>query len=184
MRTLDALAVGAVVSLLGFGCSKEAELLPQGAELGGVDVVVEEEAIVVQTGEVAPGLADKEVGILTAFVDADEIVGEVPHQVDLEVEVIPGTGHPPFTYRWDFGDATAVSTDKAPSHTYAIEGNFRASVIVSDSQGEIDQDYVDIAVSKPLPAGAMTANELRKKMPPEKIVEDIRKRREAAAAAK
>ncbi len=158
----------------------------EGAQGGAIEpeaIVIEtEEAIVVEPDPAAPATDDSQVGALTAFADADEILGEAPHAVHLDVEVIPGTGHPPFTYRWDFGDATPFSSEKAPGHTYEIPGDFRASVIVTDSKGEVDQDFVDITVTQALPPGAMTVDELRKKMPPEKILEEIRRKREADKA--
>lgn len=114
-----------------------------------------------------------EPGVLTAFADVDESIGEVPHTVKLDVDVIDGTGHPPFTYIWDFGDATEFSTDKAPSHTYKIPGSFRASVIVTDSKGEIDQDYFDISVNEALEPGAITAEQLMEMIPPSEIAPEL-----------
>ena len=107
-----------------------------------------------------------EPGALTAFADVDESVGDVPHTVKLDVDVIDGTGTPPFTYIWDFGDATEFSKEKAPTHVYKIPGSFRASVIVTDSKGEIDQDYFDISVNEVLAPGAITAEQLMEMLPP------------------
>ncbi len=102
---------------------------------------------------------------LTAFADVDESDGDVPLSVQLDVDIIPGTGTPPFTYLWDFGDATEFSTEKAPKHTYEVPGSFRASVIVTDSKGETDQDYYDITASEPMGEGAVSAQQLLEMLP-------------------
>ncbi len=101
------------------------------------------------------------IGALTVFADADESIGVFPLTVRLEVEVLPGTGLPPYRYHWDFGDGTRFSDEPNPSHTYRIPGSFRASVVVIDARGELDQDYVDLSVNEPRGSGAISARELR-----------------------
>jgi len=118
-----------------------------------------------------------EPGFLTAFADADETIGEAPMTVKLTVDVIDNTGTPPYTFIWDFGDATEFSKEQSPSHTYTIPGNFRASVIVRDSKGEVDQDYIDIAVSDPNAPEGITAEQLMQQVPLEEV---LRQAREAA----
>jgi len=119
----------------------------------------------------APG---EEPGLLTAFADADESIGDVPLTVQLNVDIIDNTGTPPFTFIWDFGDATEFSTEQAPKHVYEVPGSFRASVIVTDSKGEKDQDYVDISVNEPLPEGAITAEQLMEIIPPGTVAPELK----------
>lgn len=123
-----------------------------------------------------------EPGALTAFADVDESIGDVPHTVQLDVDVIDGTGNPPFTYIWDFGDATEFSKEKAPKHTYKIPGSFRASVIVTDSKGEIDQDYFDISVNEPVAEGDITAEQLMEMMPPGEVAPELKGKEEQIKA--
>jgi hypothetical protein len=118
-----------------------------------------------------------EPGYLTGFVDASETLGNAPLTIDLTVDVIPNTGTPPYTFTWDFGDATEFSSEQAPTHTYKIPGNFRASVIIKDSKGEIDQDYIDIAVSDPNAPQGLTGEQLMQQVPLEEV---LRQAREAA----
>lgn len=118
--------------------------------------------------------AAEEPGALTAFADVDSSVGDAPHAVQLDVDVISGTGTPPFTYIWDFGDATEFSKEKSPKHTYKIPGNFRASVIVTDSKGEIDQDYFDISVNEANEPGSVTAEQLMEMMPPGELAPELK----------
>ena len=120
-----------------------------------------------------------EPGFLTAFADADETIGAVPFTVKLTVDVIENTGTPPYTFIWDFGDATEFSTEQSPAHTYKIPGSFRASVIIRDSKGEVDQDFIDLAVSDPDAPDGLTAEQLMQQVPLEEI---MRQAREAAAA--
>jgi PKD repeat protein len=125
---------------------------------------------------------NNEPGFLTAFADADEVVGGVPHTVKLGVDVVDGTGSPPFKYRWDFGDATEFSDDKSTTHVYKIPGSFRASVIVTDSKGDTDQDYVDITVNEDFDY-AVTPDQLREAIPLEKMVEKMQKEGQNAKGA-
>lgn len=119
----------------------------------------------------------EEPGSLTGFVDADETIGNAPLTVKLTVDVIPNTGVPPYTYIWDFGDATEFSTEQSPTHVYKIPGNFRASVLIKDSKGEYDQDYIDIAVSDPSAPSGLTGEQLMQQVPLDEV---LRQAREAA----
>ncbi|MBY0277274.1 PKD domain-containing protein [Candidatus Binatia bacterium] len=116
-------------------------------------------------------------GSLTAFVDADETIGNAPLTVKLTVDVIPNTGVAPYTFKWDFGDSTEFSNEQSPTHVYKIPGNYRASVIIQDSKGEYDQDYVDIAVSDPNAPVGLSGEQLRQQVPLEEV---MRQAREAA----
>ncbi|MCK4669634.1 MAG: PKD domain-containing protein [Nanoarchaeota archaeon] len=51
-------------------------------------------------------------------------------------------------YFWDFGDGT-TSDSQNPVHTYAIEGTFRAELIVYDDFGGIGKDEILITVGSP-----------------------------------
>jgi len=122
----------------------------------------------------------EEPGFLTAFADSSETIGDAPLTVMLNVDVIENTGTPPYTFAWDFGDATEFSSDKSPTHVYKIPGNFRASVIIRDSKGEVDQDYIDISVSDPNAPAGITAEQLMQQMPVEEV---LRQAQEAGAKA-
>ncbi|MBM4242702.1 MAG: PKD domain-containing protein [Deltaproteobacteria bacterium] len=119
----------------------------------------------------------EEPGSLTGFVDSDETIGDAPFTVKLTVDIIPNTGLPPYTFIWDFGDATEFSSEQSPTHTYKIPGNFRASVIIKDSKGEYDQDYIDLAVGDPNAPSGLTGEQLMQQVPLEEV---LRQAREAA----
>lgn len=147
--------------------------------LAGLSPAAEPSQVRLAAAETAPKGDEKEAdeghepGALTAFADADESDGEAPLTVQLDVDIIDGTGYPPFKFIWDFGDATEFSREKAPKHVYKIPGSFRASVIVTDSKGEIDQDFYDITVDEPDEPGAVTAEQLMQMMPPSEVAPEL-----------
>lgn len=51
-------------------------------------------------------------------------------------------------YSWDFGDGT-TSVSQNPVHTYAVEGTFRAELVVYDNDGGIGKDELIIDVGSP-----------------------------------
>lgn len=87
---------------------------------------------------------------IQVYVSADEDFGQTPHTVRLTAEVKPGTGRPPFTFIWDFGDATEFKREPSVTHVYNDAGNYRASVKVVDASGDKDQDYVDVWILPPV----------------------------------
>ena len=76
--------------------------------------------------------------------DPDE--GAPPLSVKWTSTVEDGT--PPYTYKWDFGDASPPSTDANPTHVYQKEGEFTATLTVSDSKGLSGSEEYDILVEK------------------------------------
>ena len=76
--------------------------------------------------------------------DPDE--GAPPLSVKWTSTIEDGT--PPYTYKWDFGDGTPVSADANPTHVYQKEGEFTATLTVSDSKGLSGSEEFDILVEK------------------------------------
>lgn len=76
--------------------------------------------------------------------DPDE--GAPPLTVKWTSTVEDGT--PPYTYKWDFGDGSPASTEANPTHVYAKEGEFTATLSVSDSKGLNGSEEYDILVEK------------------------------------
>jgi PKD repeat protein len=67
-----------------------------------------------------------------------------------------GTSDPdggPLTYRWDFGDGS-TSTQANPSHSYASNGVFFATLRVTDNGGLFDEDTASVSVTQNLPPTA------------------------------
>ena len=109
---------------------------------GGADQLVRPGYIT--AGEPAPALdadftADNttpEVGELVAFTDQT-------------------TGGPPVTWAWDFGDDSPPSVDPAPTHTYAVPGDYTVTLVVTDAEGNEDTEVKPgyITVDKVPPPG-------------------------------
>ncbi len=57
----------------------------------------------------------------------------------------------PITYRWDFGDGSAHSTEANPSKTYTAAGDYTATLIVTDVLGNSSQAQVNVSVQAPPP---------------------------------
>jgi PKD repeat protein len=151
LRSTFPLLLSSILFLGGLpGCSREEPELPgepivvrkQAAPAGGSGEPIQPLA----KPAPEPEVKDTGPGALTAFADVDQSVGTVPHTVRVNVDVIEHTGQPPYTYTWDFGDATAFSNEKSPTHVYEVPGEFRASVLVRDKSGQVEQDYIDVSV--------------------------------------
>ena len=76
--------------------------------------------------------------------DPDE--GAPPLTVKWTSTVEDGT--PPYTYKWEFGDGTPTSSDANPTHVYQKEGEFTATLSVTDSKGISGSEEYDILVEK------------------------------------
>jgi len=66
--------------------------------------------------------------------NASPATGPTPLTVKL-TSTIKGTGFPPFTYKWDFGDWGATSTAANPTYTYTRDGIYAVKVVVTDTKG-------------------------------------------------
>ncbi len=58
-------------------------------------------------------------------------------------------GTPPYTYAWDFGDGSPVSSLPAPTHSYASPGNYTANVTVEAANGSTGTGSVTFIVAYP-----------------------------------
>ena len=57
-------------------------------------------------------------------------------------------GHPPYSYYWTFGDG-GTSTLKDPTHQYANDGSYTATLTVTDSESDTAQDTAPVTISTP-----------------------------------
>lgn len=60
---------------------------------------------------------------------------------------IPIGGIPPFTYAWDFGDGSVISTETSPSHRYTSPGVYKASLTMTDLVGTSAIQYVNVSIN-------------------------------------
>jgi hypothetical protein len=77
-------------------------------------------------------------------IDADPDIGKPPLTVHFSAVMdddVPG----PFSYQWDFGDG-ARDVANPTTHTYRAAGQYTANCVVTNSQGQIGRQEVDIQV--------------------------------------
>src|SRR5690606_15814178 len=68
-----------------------------------------------------------------------------------------GSRHPaslPITYSWDFGDGN-TSTEENPVHTYTVNGQYTATLVVSDGE-KTATSTVTVTVGNSLPVVTVT----------------------------
>ena len=73
-------------------------------------------------------------GAPTADPLVDPKTGPAPLYVHFEARASDPNGDP-LTYRWDFGDGSAVSTTAHTHHNYTAPGNYTATLKVTDGKG-------------------------------------------------
>jgi PKD repeat protein len=82
---------------------------------------------------------------LTATVSANPTSGQVPLNVAFTGTGAGGT--PPYSYSWNFGDGSALSTAQNPSHTYNAAGTFTATLTVKDSSAPVKTAAASITIT-------------------------------------
>lgn len=56
-------------------------------------------------------------------------------------------GHPGYSWDWDFGDGSPHSSEQNPSHLYASDGSYTATLTVTDSQLDTAVDTAAVSIS-------------------------------------
>lgn len=120
-----------------------------------VDIIDSEEQIASDSLEItveetaAESEEDGEDGEETNELPTVEIVsngveGEAPATFEFEAEIAGGTE--PYTISWDFGDGSEGSDEQTVEHTFDEAGTYNVDVNVTDSDGEIASDSLEITV--------------------------------------
>lgn len=76
--------------------------------------------------------------VLTATASADKTSGQAPLAVQFTATASGGSS--PYTYDWDFGDASAHGSSQNMSHTYTTGGTFHVTLKVTDSSSTAATD--------------------------------------------
>jgi chitodextrinase len=129
MRTtavLGACALGALV-----GCGGEPEQAPKPAATPPTTM---------QPAAAAPDGAYE----LDVIVEAEPDEGAPPLVVKFQGYIEEDEGGP-WTFAWDFGDG-GTSTQQNPSHTYEKEGEYTATLTVTDQRKYTGNDEIDVFV--------------------------------------
>lgn len=82
------------------------------------------------------------------YVDLEGDPDEGPPPLTVKWTSTVEDGTPPYTYKWEFGDGSANSSDANPTHKYEKEGEFTATLTVTDSKGLTGSEEYDILVEK------------------------------------
>jgi PKD repeat protein/glucose/arabinose dehydrogenase len=90
----------------------------------------------------------------TAVISASPLTGEAPLQVNFTGSGSFDPDDPALTYDWDFGDGTPHSSSANPTHTYTSDGDFTATLTVSDGHGGTDAETktIDVMNDPPQPS--------------------------------
>jgi PKD repeat protein len=94
---------------------------------------------------------------LTASGSGTPSTGNAPLTVSFTGSATGGTA--PYSFSWNFGDGSAISTAQNPSHTYSSAGTFTATLTVTDSSSPAKTATFNVtttvsAVGNPLAATA------------------------------
>ena len=88
--------------------------------------------------------ADAEAYELDVIVEGEPDEGAPPLTVKFQGYVEEDEGGP-WKFAWDFGDGS-TSTEQNPTHVYQKEGEYTASLTVTDSRNYTGSDEIDIFV--------------------------------------
>ncbi len=83
---------------------------------------------------------------LQASATADRNTGRAP--LDVAFQGAASGGAPPYAYAWSFGDGTS-SVSKSPDHTYVDQGDYSATLTVTDAMGGTVVVSVDVNAGYP-----------------------------------
>ena len=78
-------------------------------------------------------------------IDADPDIGKPPLTVHFSAVLGDEDQPGPFSYQWDFGDG-GHDTANPTTHTYQQAGQYTATVVVTNSQGQTGHEDVEIQV--------------------------------------
>ncbi len=98
---------------------------------------------------------------LSVIVYPQPVADFIPTSVCVSTPTIftdQSSGGPINAWDWDFGDTSPKTSDQSPVHTYALEGNYSAILIVTNTNGCKDTATKTVAVN-PLPVAAFSSSD-------------------------
>lgn len=140
------LSMGFLTGFLLFACTRSEEKPGAAGE-------TTPKAAASQPSPVSSPEPEAEADFLMVFADAEPEEGAPPLEVKFTAEISGGSGQKKVV--WDFGDGTS-SSEVNPVHVYEKPGTYLATVQVSDSTGDEDDDDVEVIVEEPEEGGEGT----------------------------
>lgn len=64
-------------------------------------------------------------------------------------------GQPPYSYSWNFGDGTPVSTVQNPTHIFALSGTYTVVLTVADAKGNHSSSSILVQIGGAAPISAL-----------------------------
>ena len=89
-----------------------------------------------------------------------ELVANFNFDVDYQTVTFTDStvgGDKNYSYLWDFGDGSAASTDKAPTHSYAQSGVYDVTLTVTDGEATVHSKTKQVSIADALQVEVMTA---------------------------
>ena len=84
---------------------------------------------------------------LTVEITSSDTEGEVaPATFEFDADVTGGTE--PYTYSWDFDGEQRKIDDDETEHTFEEAGSYNVGLTVTDSEGQIGSDIMEITVEE------------------------------------
>jgi PKD repeat protein len=135
-----------LAALLVAACTKSEQPATKAAATPAAAVAASPAAQAAPAAPAAQGQAPAPAEELYVDLEGDPDEGPPPLTVKWTSTVEDGT--PPYTYKWDFGDGSTASTEANPSPKNDKEGEFTATLTVTDSKGVTGSEEYDILVEK------------------------------------
>jgi PKD repeat protein len=99
---------------------------------------------------------DSDVNMTVNGLDNDTITGVEPFYVELNVSV--DNGNAPYTYNWMLNNGTVIGTTEDASQNFTQDGNYTIFLTITDSDGDVYNDYVNVTVLDTFPAVSFNYN--------------------------
>ncbi|MDH5374231.1 MAG: ABC transporter substrate-binding protein [Candidatus Bathyarchaeota archaeon] len=64
----------------------------------------------------------------------------------VSLKAVPIGGTSPYSFEWDFGDGTATSSERTPTHDYTSAGTYTATITVTDGAEATASDTITVTV--------------------------------------
>lgn len=100
--------------------------------------------------------SDTAVDSTTATISTSALVAEAggPYEgsagVSVQFDGSASGGCSPYSYSWDFGDGVGTSIQENPSYAYSSDGDYTATLTVTDDNSVIDVDTASVTISTTL----------------------------------